>query len=177
MVIVKILLIITQHTRHTIKIIVNAILNVTMNLETTAPAITTIISSYRMTLAIFSCGHVKLSLKHIFYDYFSIRIILFYAFHSLFCICHNEVTTLIRIHDIRAVVLVSGHLPSTKVVENNNLFHAFHSPLLKVLAKTQTTLFTGQTSECITVRTVDILTIPTVRVFFFLLCKEFLCIF
>nr|DAP27323.1 MAG TPA: hypothetical protein [Caudoviricetes sp.] len=54
-------------------------------------------------------------------------------------------------------------------------FCHIHSPLLKVLAKTQTTLFTGQTSECITVRTVDILTIPTVRVFFLLLCKEFLC--
>jgi hypothetical protein len=68
MVVTMILLIIAQHTRHTVNVIINAILNVTMNLEPTAPAITAIISGYRMALAILSCGHIKLSLKHIFYS-------------------------------------------------------------------------------------------------------------
>nr|DAZ79152.1 MAG TPA: hypothetical protein [Caudoviricetes sp.] len=135
MMIVKILLIITQHTRHTIEIIVNAVFDIAMNLETTTSAVAAIISSYRMALTIFSCGHIKLSLKHIFYDDFSIRIVHFYTLHSFFCICHNEVAALALIHDVCAVILVSGHFPSTKVVENNDLLHAFHSPLLKILIR------------------------------------------
>ena len=110
--------ILNEHARLSIDIIINAILNVTMNLETATSAVAAIISGYRMALTILFCGHVKPSLKHIFYDYFSIRIILPYAFHSFFCVCHNKSTALIRIHDVCAVILVSGHLPSTKVVEN-----------------------------------------------------------
>jgi hypothetical protein len=62
-----ILFIFNEYARLSIDIIINAILNVTMNLETTTSAVAAIISGYRMALTIFSCGHIKLSLKHIFY--------------------------------------------------------------------------------------------------------------
>nr|DAU56953.1 MAG TPA: hypothetical protein [Caudoviricetes sp.] len=96
-------------------------------------------------------------------------------------LCFLEITAKIVnlpcILNIAIVVLCRCDIPRSKSFIHDIPFHAFYSPLLRVLAKTQTTLFTGQTSECVTVRTVDILTIPTVRVFFLLLCKEFLCIF
>nr|DAE88662.1 MAG TPA: hypothetical protein [Caudoviricetes sp.] len=52
-------------------------------------------------------------------------------------------------------------------------FCHIHSPLLKVLAKTQTTLFTGQTSECIPVRTTHPFAILAVCIIALLEPKEF----
>ena len=109
------------------------------------------------------------------YDNFSIRIILPYAFHSFFYICHNEVTTLICIHDVCAVILVSGHLPATKVVENNDLFHAFHSPLPKILTSKDSSLFIEQSSDAIPVRAIQLFAIFAICIIALLLCKEFLC--
>jgi hypothetical protein len=72
MVVAMVFFIITQHTGHTIKVIVNAVFDITVNLKSTTPAMAAIVGGYRMALAILFCGHNKPSLKHIFYVIFEI---------------------------------------------------------------------------------------------------------
>nr|DAW52936.1 MAG TPA: hypothetical protein [Bacteriophage sp.] len=102
------------------------------------------------------------------------------ALHALLLLCRQQAvkkytscdSTIFQLNSDK-INRVTLHTAGKQLNQFGNIH--FHSPLLKILAKPQTTIFTGQTPECITMGTIHLFAILAICIIALLLCKEFLC--